>query len=151
MDEIELVTADGGYRLRLSSQVVEPGHHRRRLLRLTGLSAQENQARRLLNDIDAFGAAEASAGRPALSESALAGRWLSEIFEPAIAAVPPELSAKRDAAELFHEILDHRWYLSEAKRRDVGLMPAVRSYVEDVLRVVPDERAAIVTVDDPAR
>ncbi len=35
-------------------QVVEPGHHRRRLLHLTGLDARENQARRLLNDITAF-------------------------------------------------------------------------------------------------
>src|SRR4051794_27314184 len=40
--EIELHRTDEGYRLRLRSQVLEPGHHRRRLLELTGLRAQEN-------------------------------------------------------------------------------------------------------------
>ena len=35
---------------------LEDGHHSRELRRLTGLEVQENQARRLLNDIAAFGA-----------------------------------------------------------------------------------------------
>ena len=45
-EEVEVVREPSGYRLRLQSRVVEPGHHRRRLLHLTGLNAQENQARR---------------------------------------------------------------------------------------------------------
>ena len=53
-----------GYRLRLRSQVVEPGHHRRRLLQLTGLRAQENQARRLLEDIEVFRAELEAKGEP---------------------------------------------------------------------------------------
>ena len=54
VDEMELITSGDGYRLRMHTQVVEPGHHRRRLLMLTGLDVQENQARRLLYDIDSF-------------------------------------------------------------------------------------------------
>ena len=68
VEEISLEATDGGYRLRLDPRVVEPGHHRHRLLRLTGLDAQENQARRLLNDIARYREAreregEAPAGR----------------------------------------------------------------------------------------
>jgi hypothetical protein len=65
------------------------------------------------------------------------------VFEPSIAAIPPELRAKRDAAELFHEILDHRWYLSEDAGRDVGTEAAVASYTRDVLPFEPDEQTLL--------
>ena len=68
----------------------------------------------------------------------------NEVFEPAIAADPAELWGKREAAELFHELLEHRWYLSQRKGRDVGRDEALRSYV-DFLRSLPDERRAILT------
>lgn len=143
VDEIELERSDEGFRLILHSQVVEPGHHRRRLLRLTGLLAQENQARRLLADIEAFREELAAEGRTPVSQTALAGLWLTEVFEPAIAAIPAELWGKREAAELYHELLEHRWYLSEQAGRDVSREEAVESYVS-VLRELPDERRAIV-------
>jgi len=63
--------------------------------------------------------------------------------EPAVAAVPSELWGKRDAAEVFHEALEHRWFLSQEADEDVGLMPAVDAYVADVLRHAPDERAVL--------
>ena len=148
VEELELVAGDDGYRLRLHPRVVEPGHHRRRLFELTGLRAQENQARRLLNDLAGFRAAlEQQLGR-APAGSVVAARWLAEVFEPAIAAVPAELHGKREPAEIFHEILDHRWYLSQEAGSDVGLMPAVASYVEQVLRHEPDERTILDPGDD---
>jgi tRNA A-37 threonylcarbamoyl transferase component Bud32 len=141
VEEIELVRTDEGYRLRVQSQVVEPGHHRRRLLALTGLRAQENQARRLLRDIDDFGKELEKEGAPAVSAQALAGAWLYEVFEPAIAAIPKDLWGKREAAELYHELLEHRWFLSEQAGVDVGRKEALRSYIEQ-LRSLPDERRA---------
>lgn len=143
VDELELVASDGGYTLRLSPQVVEPGHHRRRLHGLTGLNAQENQARRMLNDLARYRAElDRQAGKP-VPETVAVHRWLSEVFEPAVAAIPGELWGKRDAAEVFHEALEHRWFLSQEQGEDVGLMPAVEAYVEDVLRHAPDERAVL--------
>jgi tRNA A-37 threonylcarbamoyl transferase component Bud32 len=143
VEEVELATTDGGYRLSLRSPVLEAGHHKRRLLGLTGLDAQENQARRLLTDVEAFRTALERRGEPAVSEAAAAGRWLNEVFEPSIAAIPKELRGKREAAELFHELLEHRWFLSESAGRDVGMDEAVLAYVDDVLRGLPDERAAV--------
>ena len=140
VEEVELLSSGSEVRLRLHSKVVEPGHHRRRLLHLTGLDAQENQARRLLNDITAYRARLERSGAAPVSEAAAAGRWLSEVFEPAIAAVPPELRGKRAAAELYHELLEHRWFLSERAGRDVGLTQATAAYVDQILRPAPDER-----------
>ena len=142
-DEIELEKTEDEYRLRIPSTRVEPGYHRRRLRRLTGLNAQDNQARRLLEDIRAFGSALDRAGRAPVSDAALAGRWLSEIFEPTVAAIPVDLRGRRAAAETFHEVADHRVKLSEEQGRDVPFDEAVASYVEDVLRAAPEERTAL--------
>jgi hypothetical protein len=143
VEEMELVAEEEGYRLRVNPRVVEPGHHRRRLHALTGLNAQENQARRLLNDLARFRAElDRTAGRP-VPETVAVHRWLSEVFEPTVAAVPVELWGKRDAAELFHEALEHRWYLSQQAGEDVGMTAATTAYVDDVLRHEPDERAVL--------
>ncbi len=141
VDEIELVGEGDVHRLRLDPKVVEPGRHRRRLHTLTGLDVrQQNQARRLLNDLAAFRAGlERAAGAP-VPESVAAYRWVSEVFTPTLAAIPPALAGKRDPAELFHEILEHARELSARAGRDVPPRQAVASYVEDVLRLEPDER-----------
>ncbi len=140
VDEMELVSEpDGTLRLRIQPKVVERGHHRNRLLILTGLDVQENQARRLLNDIDGFRVdLEQKEGR-SLPESAVAFRWLNEVFQATIEAIPAELRGKLEPAELFHEILEHRWFLSEATGRDVGMDAAVQSYVDNVLQYAPSE------------
>jgi hypothetical protein len=143
VEEVELLGDHGRLRMRLTPQVVEPGHHQRRLLALAGLNVQENQARRLLNDLRSFRAyLERAEGRQ-LPDAVVTYRWLSEVFEAAISAVPDDLRSKLEPAELFHELLEHRWYLSEAAGRDVGLEAAVASYVEQVLRLVPDERSVL--------
>jgi len=148
VEELELVGGTDGYRLRLEPHVVEPGHHRRRLLVLTGLDVQENQARRLLNDICGFRARlEEEQGRH-LPEQVAGYRWLAEVYEPAISAIPQELRGKRELAEVFHEVLDHRWRLSEEAGFDVGLELAVISYVDNVLRLVPDERKVLASAPE---
>jgi hypothetical protein len=143
VEELELVDTGDGYRLRVQPQVVEPGHHRRKLMALTGLDVQENQARRLLNDIIGFRChLEGVEGR-SLPESVVAYRWLAEVFEPTITAVPPELRGKLEPAEVYHQVLEHRWFLSEEAGHDVGMQEAVRSFVEEVLKYQPDERTVV--------
>jgi tRNA A-37 threonylcarbamoyl transferase component Bud32 len=143
VEEIQLEATTGGYKLRVDPHVVEPGHHRHRLLRLTGLDAQENQARRMLNDIARYREAlERKEGR-VLPESVVASRWRQEVFEPTVAAVPEELWAALPAAELFHQVLEHRWFLSERARKDVGIEEAVRSYVASELPMRRPERVVL--------
>jgi hypothetical protein len=143
VEEVEIEASDTGYRLSVRPQLIDPGHHRRRLLRLTGLSAQENQARRLLQDIDAYRAALERAGRLPVSDAAVSGRWLTEIFEPTIAAVPAELRGKREPAQLYYEVLGHRDALSIQADDEVPVSDAVVSYVDTVLRELPDERTLL--------
>ena len=128
-----------GARLRVTPALVEEGHHSRELRRLTGLEVQENQARRLLNDIAAFGAYLARIERP-LPQAVVAARWIAEVYEPIIDQIPPDLRGRLEPPELFHELLEHRYYLSEAAGHEVDNETALMSYIENVLRFRRDER-----------
>ena len=139
VEELTISTEGGSSTVRIQPKVVDAGHHSRRLLRLTGLDVEENQARRLLNDLDAYRTA-ALADR---DDEVAAHEWLANVFQPVVLAVPKELRGKLEQAEVFHEVLEHRWFLSEAAGRDVGLPAAVSSYVKEILPTKPDERAVL--------
>jgi len=142
VDEIDLVEAGEGSRLRLTTRVAEPGHHRRLLFARTGLDVQEKQARRLLADIASFrGYLEQTTRRP-VPEAVAANRWLEEIYQPVIAAIPAGLRGRLDDAEVFHEILEHRWFLSEAAGKDIGTTSAANDYLASVLPAVPGDLVA---------
>ena len=137
--EVELVTDGDGVKLRVETRVSEPGQHRRELFRLTGLEVQERQARRLLNDIRAFRAhLEQKSGGP-VPESFAAHRWLAEVYQLVVDAIPPDLAGRLAPAEVFHEVLEHRWFLSEQARSDVGTAEAAESYFRHVLPQTPRE------------
>jgi hypothetical protein len=137
--EVELVTSPEGAKLRVHTRVAEPGEHRRELFRLTGLEVQERQARRLLNDIRAYRASLEQKTGGSVPQSMAAHRWLAEVYQPVVDAIPPDLAGRLAPAEVFHEILEHRWFLSEKARRDVGTAEAAESYFAEVLPQTPRE------------
>ncbi|AKU15715.1 DUF4032 domain-containing protein [Luteipulveratus mongoliensis] len=141
--ELDISTDIDGAQIQIQPKVVDAGHHSRRLLRLTGLDVGENQARRLLNDLDAY---RASQDRQNDDEEMVAYDWLTKIYEPITRTVPATLRAKLEPAEIFHEVLEHRWYMSEQAGTDVTIEQAIRDYVDNVLPTKPDEKA-IVGVD----
>jgi hypothetical protein len=134
--EMDIETDSGGATIRIQPKVVDAGHHQRRLMRLTGLDTEENQARRILNALDSY---RFRSGQSQVAEAVVAHKWLTEVFEPVMASVPPELGAKREPAQVFHELLDYRWYMSQREDRDVPLLEAVNGYVDEVLQELPDE------------
>ena len=78
-----------------------------------------------------------------LPESVVASKWRDEVFEPTVAAVPDELWGRLPAAEIFHQVLEHRWFLSEKAKKDIGIEKAVRSYVMSELPTRPPERIVL--------
>ena len=139
VDEIDIVTDFDGDEIQIRPRVVELGHHSRELQELTGMHVQDNQARRLLNDLASFTAALDLGGEERLL---VANRWLNEAYEPVIALVPPDLMGKLEPAEIYHEILVHRWLLSERAGREVDTLVAARDYIDTVLARRPDEAIA---------
>ena len=116
VDELDIVTDWDGSTVRVQPKVVEANHHARDLQRLTGLDVEENQARRLLNDLAAFTAHHDLGGE---NRSIVAHRWLTTVYEPITAKVPAGAARRLEPAEVFHEILEHRWFLSEQRGHPV--------------------------------
>jgi Domain of unknown function (DUF4032) len=137
IDELDIVTDWDGASVRIQPKVVEAGHHARRLQGLTGLDVEESQARRLLNDMDAYAAAH---GLQAEEPMIVAHRWLTDVYEPLQAMVPAKQRGVIEPAELFHDVLVHRWFRSEAAGEEVDFFETARSYIDDVL---PDRAATV--------
>lgn len=140
IEELAIKTDESGSTVRIQPKVVDAGHHQRRLLRLTGLDAQENQARRLLNDLDSY---TATYDKQGLDEEMVAHEWLAQVFEPVIRSIPRDLKGRLEPAEMFHQLLEHRWFMSQQQARDVPLAEAVTAYVNDILRHRRDEATVI--------
>ncbi|MFX4273721.1 DUF4032 domain-containing protein [Propionibacteriaceae bacterium Y1685] len=144
--ELDITTDFGGTSIRIQPKVVDAGHHSRRLLRLTGLDTEENQARRLLNDLDAF---RARTDQQNADEAIVAHQWLTEVFETVVKRIPAELRGKLEPAEVFHEVLEFRWYQSEKAGRELPIDEAADRYVAEVLTTKPDEALTNVEVMGP--
>ena len=136
VDELDIVTDLGGDTIRIQPRVVDLGHHCRELQALTGMNVEENQARRMLNDLAAY-TAHYDLGRE--DKHLVASRWVHQIYEPIMAMIPPDATGKLEPAEIFHEILEHRWYLSEQAGREIDIFDTARDYIERHLTARPDE------------
>jgi hypothetical protein len=133
--ELALDTDPAGTTVSMEPRVVEAGHHARELDELTGLDVEDNQARRLLADLGSFMAHHGLTDR-----SAAARRWRQEIYDQVTAMVPPEDRGRLEPAEVFHQILEHRWLLSERAGREIDIFESARDYVETVLNRLPEEK-----------
>ncbi|GAA1910037.1 DUF4032 domain-containing protein [Streptomyces sodiiphilus] len=130
--EMQIQRSPDGDAVTFLPKVVDAGHHQRQLLRLTGLDTEENQARSLLNDLetwmttqDDYAPGDPLGARPEV----LAHRWVRDVFRPAVRAVPRELREGADTAQIYHELMEHRWLLCEEAGHDVGLQATVEDYV----------------------
>jgi hypothetical protein len=63
------------------------------------------------------------------------------VFDLVTRSIPAELSGKLEPAEVMHQLLEHRWYLSENQNRSVPLTEALQSYISTVLPARRDEDA----------
>ena len=139
VDELEMITDLGGDTVRIQPKVVEAGHYCRELQGLTGLSVEDAQARRLLNDLASY-TAHYDLGRE--ERAVVANRWLTTIYEPLVAMMPSDQRGKLEPAEFFHEVLVHRWFLSEQAGREIDIFDSAADYISNVLPKRPDELVA---------
>ena len=134
--ELRMASDDTGEHLVIQPKVVDAGHHNRKFMRLTGMDVGEHQARRLLADIDVWRATHDMQDVP-LEEAA--HEWLTDVFAPIVRAIPRELAGKLEPAQLYHEYLEHRWYMAQQAGHDVPREEALASYITNILQSKRDE------------
>ena len=141
VEEVDLQLAGDQSTLTFTPKLVAPNYHSQRLKDLMGLETEEFQAKRILASFDRFRSREI-ARTPDLTESAQ--RWLDEVFYKVVNTVPKELEGRVEDAQLFHEVLEHRWYLGEKAGSDLGLEYATKDYISTVLPLRMDSGAPTV-------
>jgi len=130
IEEVSVQVDENTNKVMFQPKLVAAGYHSGRLFELMGLQAQELQAKRILASFDRYRGREKSP-KPPLHVSAK--NWLDTVFYPTLAIVPREFEGRVEPAQLFHEILEHRWYLGEKAGHDVGLETAAHLYVQEIL------------------
>lgn len=139
VEELDIVTDFDGDQVRIRPRVVELGHHCRELQSVTGLTVEDNQARRLLGDLAAYTAHHDLGGE---DRTLVANRWMTTVYDPIVSMIPAEFRGRLEPAEVFHEVLEHRWYLSERAGREIDIFEAARAYIHDELPARPEEALA---------
>ena len=130
VEEVEVKMDGDKGALKFSPRLVAAGYHQQRLKEILGLDAEELQAKRLLASFDRFRGREAESG---YSQKVLARRWLTNVFDHVMDQIPQELRGRVERAQMFHEILEHRFYLGEKAGKDPGLDFATQEYISDIL------------------
>jgi len=129
VSEVDLVASGDGSQLRMRTIVTDRDYHRHQLHNLTGLVAEERQAALLLNEVRELKATLTREVNRSVPLSVAAFRWLDERFRPTLSRLERDLGPAADEAELYCQVLEHKWFLSERAKRDVGLEVAVKGYV----------------------
>lgn len=116
--------------LQLQVVVTDRNFHRDQLLELTGIEAEEMQARQMMNEIQELKATLSHANNRSTPLSAAAYYWLQNIYQPTLDRIQGRSGSLSDPAEAYCEVLEHKWYLSERAGRDVGHQVAVEDYLK---------------------
>ncbi|QRN97179.1 DUF4032 domain-containing protein [Archangium violaceum] len=129
VSEVDLVASGDGSQLRMRTIVTDREYHRHQLHNLTGLVAEERQAALILNEIREVKATLTRELNRSVPLSVAAFRWMDDRFRPTMSQLERELGPAIDEAELYCQVLEHKWFLSERAKKDVGLKVAVKGYV----------------------
>lgn len=135
VEEVDIQLAGDSSTLTFTPKLVAPNYHSLKLKELLGLETEEFQAKRLLASFERFRSREITR-TPDKAEAAQ--RWLDEVFYKVVKSVPDNLQGRVEDAQLFHEVLEHRWYLGEKAGRDLGLDFATSDYIANVLPLRTD-------------
>lgn len=133
--EVELAGTEGGQQLRLRVVVTDRNFHRDQLQGLTGLDTEEMQARRMMNEIQEVKATLSQTHNRSTPLSVAAYHWMENIYQPVVSRLKDLVDPHTAVSELYCQVLEHKWYLSEKAQRDVGHQAAVEDYLQ---RFAPD-------------
>jgi hypothetical protein len=149
-DVEELSINRDGRTLSVQPVLIEEGHHARELRRRTGLEVQENQARRLLSDIDQHKAWLERRDGTVIPRAVATARWLAEVYQPVVDAIPAEMREHLEPPEIFHQLLEHRYLMAEKRGEEVSTDEALEDYLVGILVSTPEERQLRLDARSPA-
>lgn len=130
--EVIVETVDDGNKISYQVVVTDRNFHRDQLLGLTGIEAEEMQARTMMNEIQELKASLSNINNRSTPVSIAAYNWLHVYYQPVMEDLQPLIDHSGDPAELYCQVLEHKWYLSEAAQHDVGHRAAAEDYLQNI-------------------
>jgi hypothetical protein len=127
--DVELASLENGSQLRLRVITTDRYFHKDQIYDLTGLDMEERQARTMMNEIQELRATLSQSSNRNIPLNAAAYHWLANIYQPVVERLKPLIDQNMTIAELYCQVLEHKWYLSERAQRDVGHQAAVEDYL----------------------
>jgi len=127
--EVELAGTECGDQLRLRVVVTDRNFHHDQLQGLTGIEAEEMQARQMMNEILQIQATLSHTHNRSTPLSVAAYHWLENYYQPTIDKLKP-LADGVPQPELYCQVLEHKWFLSERAQHDVGHSFATEDYLQ---------------------
>lgn len=134
--DIELKNEAQGNILKLRIFVSDRNFHRNQLMEITGLYSEDRQAQQIMNEINEL-KANLTQSNPNISIEAVAFHWMENIYKPvaekllAMVREKSSVGSKTDINELYCQVLEHKWYLSERAQHDVGHQVAVQDFIQN--------------------
>ena len=125
---ISLIPNEGGDQLRFKLIVTDRNFHRNQLFTLTALQAEERQARTIMNEIQEVKAVLSRTNNRSTPVSVAAHYWLENYYFPTIDLLHDLIHHPVDGPELYCQVLENKWFLSEKAQRDVGHHVAAVDY-----------------------
>ena len=126
---VHLEATPDGDRLRLRILVTDRNFHHNQLYDLTGLDVEEMQARKMMNEIQGLRATLSQSNSRDIPLNAAAFHWLENVYSPVMDHLNVLVDQNTTSAELYCQLLEHKWYMSEMARHDVGHFSAVEDYI----------------------
>jgi hypothetical protein len=130
---VDIFRSERGEQARLRAVVTDRNFHRDQLLNLTGLEVEEKQARLMMNEIQELRAKLSQTNNRETPLSAAAYQWQVNVYQPVVERLKPLIKADMNIAELYWQVLEHKWFLSERAKHDVGHQAAVEDYIRNNL------------------
>jgi hypothetical protein len=140
VSEVRIETSENTEKIRMRFMVTDRSFHRDQLLGLTGMVAEEMQARQMMNEIQELKATLSLQNDRSTPLGVAAHHWMEYIYTPTLKTLQPliEQSKSKDhdlsSAELYCQLLEHKWYLSEQAQRDVGHQASAEDYLKKFLK-----------------
>lgn len=132
VDEVSIVPAEEGRAVKVRPVVTDQHYHRNFLHSLTGLVAGETQSRLLLNEIRGVQGQMAEKQNRSVPMATAAYNWLNNNYQTTLDEFRNKYRIDEeniDLLELYCQVIEHKWLLSEARGEDVGMGNAVIDYL----------------------
>jgi len=127
--DIEMEATGEGDQVKLHIVVTDRNFHRTQLFDLTGIEAEELQAQKMMNEIQELRAFRSHETNRHISLEEAASLWVENIYHPVTDRLSDVKDQNTTLPELYCQILEHKWYLSEQAFHDVGHFAAVDDFL----------------------